>query len=208
MSAWRRKAKAWAKRPASFWTKAAAPLASALLAATLVVVVLGWWTDGRFDAERVERGQDRAEDRARVDRIGDRLVRVERQDPGVCRRSPACRAATRRQQAPSAPGEPGREPRRDRDQAAPEQRADRPPRAPAQPPSTPSPTPGSGGDDPPPPPATSTPSTPPSSPSAPSTPAPVLEVDLPALDLDGPDGLLPQLLPNLPPVDVPPVRLP
>ncbi len=205
MSQLQRKAKAWGRRPATAWTKAAAPLASALLAATLVVVVLGWWTDGRFDAERLDRGQDRAEDRARVDRIGDRLVRVERQDPRLCRRSAQCRAAVRRQQAPSAPTTPGREPRRDREQAAPEQRADRPPRAPAQPPSTPSPTPGSGGDDPPPPPAASTPSTTPSSPSAPSTPAPVVDVDLPALDLDGPDGLLPGL--NLPPVDLPGVGL-
>jgi hypothetical protein len=185
----------------------------------------GTYVDDQLDVERMERGQQSAEGQKRDDRLSDRLVRVERVDPRLCSRSEACRSEVRRERAerrrqqgleqePDAPGE--RRPRRD-DDRAPDQRADRPPRAPAQPPSTPSPTPGSGGDDPPPPPQTATPVPPPSAPitppvtpTVPARPKPIVEVDLPPVDLDGARGLLPRVLPdvNLPKVDVPPVRVP
>lgn len=163
---------------------------------------------------------DEAEDRiaadrrsqADIERIVVRVVRVE----GVrdlaesleraCRRFPTCATELDRAQRQERAVAEREQRRRRRDHGpdrAPEQRADRPPRQPPMP--TPQPEPVDGG--PPPPPGTSTPSTPPSSPSAHE---PVVEVDIPPVDLDGPDGLLPQLLPdvNLPPVDIPPIRVP
>ncbi len=156
---------------------------------------------------QADRVTDRAETRERVDRIGYRLVRVERRDPGLCRRSAPCRAVQRREAAARRRAQretpaPRRQ-RRDDEQRAPDQRADRPPRATAQPPSTPTPTPPGG--DPPDPPSTSTPVTPTTpGPAAPSR-GPTVRVDPPAVDLDGDQGLLPELLPD---VNLPPVKLP
>jgi hypothetical protein len=200
----RQRLREWSAQPPT-WKDVAVALGGLMTATTLAVVGFGLWVDSQFDAGR----DDDAKTRQRVDRIDDRVVRIERTSPGLCRQSEACRAAIQRRKPPAAPT-PGREPRRDRENAAPEQRADRPPRAPSVPPSTPTPTPPGGGG-PPDPPSSSTPVTPPSSPAAPTAPnrPPTVRVDPPAIDIDGDRGLLPELLPdvNLPEVKLPAVEI-
>jgi len=173
-------------------------------------------------AEIAEEAQKRsASDRrsqADIERIVKRVVRVEdvrhlaRRLERTCQRFPTCALeldrAERRDRERQVERDRQRRDRRDEGNEAPRQRADRPPRT-VTPPDTPG-VEGDGGDDPPDPPGASTPSTPPASPSAPKAPGPLVELDPPPVDIDGPDGLLPQLLPdvNLPSVDIPPIRVP
>lgn len=197
----------WLASPAPSWATTGRVLALVAASSTLAAIALLLSVSNFYSVrdERKDRIADADVGRERDKGLDRRVVRIERTWPSLCQRSPACRAAVRRQQPSPAPLGPGRKPRRDRDSPAPDQRADRPPRAPVQPPSTPSPTPGGGGDEPPPnPPRPVTPSTPPAAPQG----GPV--VDVPPIDIDGPDGLLPETLPrvNLPPVDLPPVQLP
>lgn len=197
--------RSWLASPGPSWATTGRVVAifavpSVLAAIALVVSVSNFYS---VRDEREDRIADRDEGRKRDHGLDRRVVRIERTRPELCRRSPTCRGLIERQ--PAAPTSPGRKPRRDREAAPPDQRADRPPRAPDQPPLTPSPTPGGGGDDTPPaapPPPLTTPPTP----QPPVVAGPVVEVDLPPVDLDGDQGLLPDV--NLPPVDVPPLRVP
>jgi hypothetical protein len=178
------------------------------------ILVLGalYVLDDNIDDERRSRGQERAEDRQRVDRIDDRTLRLERDNPRACRQSPRCRAVVvpERDQgaARQRPKAPERRQRRERPDQTPEQVADRPPRVVA-PPAAPELQ--DGGDDPPPPPTSTPADTPSPSPApVPQRGSSILEVDVGPVDIDGSDGLAPELLPdvNLPPVDLPPIRLP
>lgn len=154
-------------------------------------------SDIRASIKRLDRIENPTAEQIRA--FLDRLVRdatpeqrraleraIERREIVLRRQSPRRRGETptspRRRSGPKAPG------------AQPNSPTAPGPRSPSTPP-----TPG-----------TPTPSTPPSSPSAPQRPDPVVRVDVPPVDLDGDQGLLPQLLPdvNLPKVDIPPIRLP
>ena len=195
------------------------PLSIAIILGALAMVQVADEAGDRARADRRSRGD--------IERIVERVVRVEgvrdlaRALERACRQFESCaaeldRAERRERRARRDRTERRRRPDRESDRA-PRQRADRPPRQPTLPTHEPDPV---GGPGPPDPPGTSTPSTPQSSPAVPgpqrpSVPSPpdvepVVQVDAPPVDLDGDQGLLPQLLPrvNVTPVDVPPIRLP
>lgn len=173
-----------------------------LIAATLSLLLgFGWYIDGQFDEERRDRFADRAEDREKVDSIAVRVGRLE----FACERERSC-ARTLRQQRRRAPGAPTDRRRRDRRDSTErfEPRGDRPPRTPATPPPIPDPVEGT------PPPDVPSLAPDPTAPGQQNPPRQPRVVDVPPLDLDGPDGPLPRVAPevNVPPVDLPPVQLP
>jgi len=210
MSKLRRNAKTWLDKPATGKTVGGV-FGLTAVATAVIVLAAAQWVGDQFATERRDRSAQSQEGAKRDRRIERRVEQLDRRVTPLCRRVAACRAVlladrrqARREQSRREPSE-----RRDRrqhdDDRAPEQVADRPPRAPVSP--APPDLDGSDGDDDPPDSGTPTPQTP--SP-APERGSSIVEVDVPPVDLDGDQGLLPQLLPevNLPPVDLAPIRVP
>ena len=192
------------------------PLSVAIILGSLAMVKVVGEAEDRVAADRRSRGE--------IERIVERVVRVEgvrelaQSLEQACRRFPTCAAELDRAQREQRAADEAqrKQERRRRDggpDRVPEQRADRPPRPPVTPAPTPDPVDGGDGPDPP---STATPATRPPSPAVPLPPRPVqpqqpaVRVDPPAIDLDGDQGLLPRVLPdlNLPEVDAPPLRVP
>jgi hypothetical protein len=149
--------------------------------------------DIRASVSRLDRIENPSAEQIRA--FLDRLVRdATPEQRRALERAIKRREIVLRREASGGPSEPSVTPRQRRDRRRPDDQPDAPP---ASEPSTPT--------------ARVTPSAPSSSsPSRSNAPGPVVHVDPPAVDIDGPRGIAPDVLPkiNIPPVGLPPIRVP